>query len=141
MTRTARAAFPRAIIKDRSQSRSGLGKVMKKEGAGSHNWGKLGEIETVGSELDYDSEGELTMLRSTGLDSDDALQDVPTRRKRSLSVPNDKEIEAAKQLRKNALNGTVDLATIARTSVAVSSVPGKDTINSIHSDAGTTGSP
>ncbi|KAJ3741459.1 hypothetical protein DFH05DRAFT_1559288 [Lentinula detonsa] len=139
MTRTARAAFPRAIIKDRSQSRSGLGKVMKKEGAGSHNWGKLGEIEPVGSELDYDSEGELTMLRSS-LDNDAALQGAPARRKRSTSVPNNKEIEAAKQLRKNALNGRVDLATIARTSVAVSSVP-KNIINSIHSDVSTTGSP
>ncbi|KAJ4479347.1 hypothetical protein J3R30DRAFT_3702598 [Lentinula aciculospora] len=117
MTRTARAAFPRAIIKDRSQSRSGFSKVMKKGGAGSHNWGKLGEIESDERELEYDSEGESAQLSS------DALQDVPPPRKRSTSVPNEKEIEAAKQLRKNALSGGVDLAAIARTSVAVSSPP------------------
>lgn len=59
MTRTARAAFPRAIIKDRSQSRSGLNKEMKKGGAGGHNWGKLGEVNDE-DELEYgeyDSEG------------------------------------------------------------------------------------
>lgn len=61
MTRTARAAFPRAIIKDRSQSRSGFSKEMKKGGAGSHNWGKLGEIENE-NELEYDSEGDSAQM-------------------------------------------------------------------------------
>ncbi|KAJ4497696.1 hypothetical protein C8R41DRAFT_820727 [Lentinula lateritia] len=139
MTRTARAAFPRAIIKDRSQSRSGFSKEMKKGGAGSHNWGKLGEIENE-NELEYDSEGDSAqMTRSSVNDGGFFLlpvirslltidcPEIPTPRKRSTSFPNESEIEAAKQLRKNALNDGVDLATIARTSVAVSSSP-KDTI-------------
>ncbi|KAJ3864230.1 hypothetical protein EV359DRAFT_64197 [Lentinula novae-zelandiae] len=121
MTRTARAAFPRAIIKDRSQSRSGFTKEMKKGGAGSHNWGKLGEIENE-NELEYDSEGDSAQMTRSSVDDE-----LPTPRKRSTSFPNESEIEAAKQLRKNALNDGVDLATIARTSVAVSSSP-KDTI-------------
>lgn len=68
MTRTARAAFPRAIIKDRSQSRSGLKKEMKKGGAGGHNWGKLGEVNNE-DELEYgryDSEGETEISSSFG---------------------------------------------------------------------------
>ena len=121
MTRTARAAFPRAIIKDRSQSRSGFSKEMKKGGAGSHNWGKLGEIENE-NELEYDSEGDSAQMTRSSVNDE-----ISTPRKRSTSFPNESEIEAAKQLRKNALNDGVDLATIARTSVAVSSSP-KDTV-------------
>ncbi|KAJ3814896.1 hypothetical protein EV368DRAFT_16647, partial [Lentinula lateritia] len=117
MTRTAKAAFPRAIIKDRSQSRSGFSKKMKKGGAGSHNWGKLGEIENE-NELEYDSEGDSAQMTRSSVNDE-----IPTPRKRSTSSPNESEIEAAKQLRKNALNDGVDLATIARTSVAVSSPP------------------
>jgi len=50
MTRTARAAFPRAIIKDRSESKSGLDKSLRKNGAGHHNWGSIaheGELESA----------------------------------------------------------------------------------------------
>ncbi|KAJ4491951.1 hypothetical protein C8J55DRAFT_420527 [Lentinula edodes] len=136
MTRTARAAFPRAIIKDRSQSRSGFSKEMKKGGAGSHNWGKLGEIENE-NELEYDSEGDSAQMTRSSVNDGGFFfapclltidcPEIPTPRKRSTSFPNESEIEAAKQLRKNALNDGVDLATIARTSVAVSSSP-KDTI-------------
>jgi len=114
MTRTARNAFPRAINRDRSQSKSGMDKSLKKEGAGKGNWGKLGEIEQ--DEItEYDSEGDLTVREGS--------QAVPIQRKRSTSVPDEKEIEAARELRKHAFNGEVDLATIARTSVAVSSSP------------------
>ncbi|KAJ3931172.1 MAG: hypothetical protein NXY57DRAFT_1062019 [Lentinula lateritia] len=151
MTRTARAAFPRAIIKDRSQSRSGFSKEMKKGGAGSHNWGKLGEIENE-NELEYDSEGDSAQMTRSSLVyvqpnilCELTSVDIRTTEgarvslrsvichgwwfstKRSTSFPNESEIEAAKQLRKNALNDGVDFATIARTSVAVSSSP-KDTI-------------
>jgi len=134
MTRTARAAFPRAIIKDRSQSRSGLKKEMKKGGAGGHNWGKLGEVNDE-DELEYgryDSEGETEISSSFGSTISDVSQATP--RKRSSSVPNDKDIEAAKQLRKHAFDAGVDLATIARSSVALSSSPPKATVP-ITSDA------
>ena len=43
MTRTARAAYPRAVIKDRSESRSGLDSSLRKAGAGHHNWGSLAD--------------------------------------------------------------------------------------------------
>ncbi|KIK67852.1 hypothetical protein GYMLUDRAFT_36638 [Collybiopsis luxurians FD-317 M1] len=103
MTRTSRAAFPRAILKDR-QSRSGLSNDMKKGGAGTHNWGKLGEIEIDQNDFEYDSEGGLAEMSNRSTASDGAEQ-IPAPRQRSTSVPNEKEIQAAKQLRKNALNG------------------------------------
>ena len=43
MTRTARATYPRAVIKDRSESRSGLDSSMRKSGAGHHNWGSIAD--------------------------------------------------------------------------------------------------
>ena len=43
MTRTARAAHPRAVIKDRSESRTGLNPSIRKSGAGHHNWGSLAD--------------------------------------------------------------------------------------------------
>lgn len=43
MTRTARAAYPRAVIKDRSESRNGLESSIRKSGAGHHNWGSLAD--------------------------------------------------------------------------------------------------
>lgn len=43
MTRTERAAFPRAVVKDRSESKSGLDKSIRKGGAGQHNWGRLSD--------------------------------------------------------------------------------------------------
>ena len=43
MTRTARAAYPRAVNKDRSESRSGLDTSMRKSGAGHHNWGSIAD--------------------------------------------------------------------------------------------------
>ena len=41
MTRTSRASFPRALMKDRSESKSGLDKSLRKNGAGTHNWGSI----------------------------------------------------------------------------------------------------
>lgn len=41
MTRTERSLSPRAIIKDRSESKSGMDKALRKGGAGSHNWGNI----------------------------------------------------------------------------------------------------
>lgn len=41
MTRTERAAYPRAINRDRSESRTGLDSSLRKRGAGGHNWGSL----------------------------------------------------------------------------------------------------
>lgn len=43
MTRTERSLSPRAIIKDRSESKSGMDKALRKGGAGGHNWGNINE--------------------------------------------------------------------------------------------------
>ena len=45
MARTSRAAYPRAVMKDRSESRSGGDKSIRKSGAGPHNWGSLADEE------------------------------------------------------------------------------------------------
>ncbi|KAF5392980.1 hypothetical protein D9757_001355 [Collybiopsis confluens] len=131
MTRTSRAAFPRAILKDR-QSRSGLSNEMKKGGAGTHNWGKLGEMETDQGDVEpeYDSEGETAAMNemkknAASLMIAEASEQLAATGKRSTSVPNAKETEEAMQLRKHALNGQVDLAAIARSSVVLSSSPPK----------------
>lgn len=43
MTRTARADHPRAVLRDRSESRSGLSPSIRKDGAGQHNWGSIAD--------------------------------------------------------------------------------------------------
>lgn len=53
MTRTERAAFPRALMRDRSESKSGLDKSLRKGGSGHHNWGSIldeGYLETAAVE-------------------------------------------------------------------------------------------
>ena len=59
MTRTARSSFPRAIVKDRSESKSGLDKSLRKNGAGMHNWGSLADEEVLEFAAIYDEEQEL----------------------------------------------------------------------------------
>lgn len=59
MTRTARAVFPRAVNKDRSESKTGLDRSIRKGGAGQHNWGSLSDER----ELEYgDMEDDETPL-------------------------------------------------------------------------------
>jgi hypothetical protein len=41
MTRTARSASLRSILKDRSESKTGLNNNVRKNGGGAHNWGSL----------------------------------------------------------------------------------------------------
>ena len=41
MTRTARASYPNALAKDRSEAKNGMDKRIPKGGAGPHNWGRL----------------------------------------------------------------------------------------------------
>lgn len=43
MTRTERAGFPRALLRDRSESKSGLDKSVRKNGSGQHNWGSIND--------------------------------------------------------------------------------------------------
>jgi GAF domain-containing protein len=51
MTRTERSIAPRALMKDRSEARNGLGTSLRKGGGGAHNWGSLGD------EARYEEEG------------------------------------------------------------------------------------
>ena len=59
MTRTERATSPRAIIKDRSESKTGTDKRMPKGGAGTHNWGSLTDERELEEAAEYDEQREL----------------------------------------------------------------------------------
>ncbi len=73
MTRTERAVFPKAMLKDRSESRSGLDKSLRKNGAGQHNWGRLADER----ELEFaalDDEAMDMQKEETDVDADTASQ-------------------------------------------------------------------
>lgn len=65
MTRTARSSFPRAILKDRSESKTGLDKSLRKNGAGMHNWGSLADEEVLEFAAMDDEEHDLADDEST----------------------------------------------------------------------------
>lgn len=120
MTRTARATYPRAALKDRSQSRSGMDKSLKKDGAGRGNWGKLGEVEYDDEydEESYEAETENLDASETGSEgrifiatfylpnSRDCLRSASSTLELKRSVSDQKEVEAARAFRKRALSGT-----------------------------------
>lgn len=56
MTRTERATSPRAILKDRSESKSGMNKRTPKGGAGTHNWGSLSNERDLEDAAMFDQE-------------------------------------------------------------------------------------
>lgn len=58
MTRTERSLSPRAIIKDRSESKSGMDKALRKGGAGSHNWGNINDEYLIEAEALDDQQQE-----------------------------------------------------------------------------------
>ncbi|KAF8152972.1 hypothetical protein B0H34DRAFT_721666 [Crassisporium funariophilum] len=132
MTRTARATYPRAVIKDRSESRTGLESGLRKSGAGHHNWGSLADEQQLESaaleDEDLDEETEIkgpaedltasTSSRSISPHNKPEIQ-------RSTSGLSDDELENARKFRKNALKktGEIDLTAIARTSAGASTSP------------------
>ncbi|KAG9226674.1 hypothetical protein CCMSSC00406_0006101 [Pleurotus cornucopiae] len=119
MTRTERATNPRAVIRDRSESKSGLNKSMPKNGAGTHNWGSYADERELEDAALADEEQEL------GDDLPKAEAKKPAA-VRSLSGPSEQELQQAKEFRKGALKAEgIDLAAIARTSAAVASSPPK----------------
>ncbi|KAH8827151.1 hypothetical protein DL96DRAFT_1710297 [Flagelloscypha sp. PMI_526] len=110
MTRTARSSSLKALIKDRSESRNNRDQSLRKGGAGQHNWGAMRD-EGQYNDDEFDEQPEED---SAGIDS----KPETTRR------ASDEDIASAKQFRKHALNKDgLDLASIARTSSAVSSSP------------------
>ncbi|KAG7095841.1 hypothetical protein E1B28_006536 [Marasmius oreades] len=124
MTRTERSAFPRAVMRDRSLSKSGLEKSLRKEGGGAHNWGRL-EDEWEHQTMEDDVREDDERFSTSGDAADKVAPMIP-----SPSMT-EEELEAAKQFRKHAFKkGQIDLASIARTSNAVSSSPPKATIAS-----------
>jgi Hyaluronan / mRNA binding family len=111
MTRTARAAFPRAVEKDRHESRTGLSASLRKDGGGAHNWGnalqdeQLLEDEAFADELADEEtakvEGEAKVPKAvaveTGRDTNDAVSakdasegDLETARKSRMGIMNKK---------------------------------------------------
>jgi len=128
MTRTARAAYPRAVIKDRSESRSGLDTSMRKAGAGHHNWGSLADerqLEFAASN-DKDFEEEEPAVPLSASEDTSSTRSVspaakPEMSRSFTSEMSEEELEKARQFRKNLLkkSGELDLTAIARTSAAV----------------------
>ncbi|KAH7928355.1 hypothetical protein BV22DRAFT_1192907 [Leucogyrophana mollusca] len=132
MTRTERSAFPRALVRDRSESKSGLDKSIRKNGGGQHNWGSLadeGYLEAAGLEDEQNEFAEVA-----------AQPDVdrkPTMERKTSSI-SEEERQDARKFRKGALKGQdIDLSAIARTSAAVSISPPSRTPITMTRDADT----
>ncbi|KIJ64697.1 hypothetical protein HYDPIDRAFT_175275 [Hydnomerulius pinastri MD-312] len=147
MTRTERSAFPRALVRDRSESKSGLDKSLRKGGGGHHNWGSLADEGYLEAAAMEDEEKDLAEAQGKK-DGTPNISDIidfsrgsfpdsvekpekPVMERRSNSVT-EEERQSARKFRKNALKGQdIDLSAIARTSSAVSaSPPGRVTITS-----------
>ncbi|KAI9567753.1 hypothetical protein HD554DRAFT_2106555 [Boletus coccyginus] len=118
MTRTERAAFPRALMRDRSESKSGLDKSLRKGGGGHHNWGSIADESYLEAAALEDGQQAL----ATEEDRTDSLdKNASERRSNSLT---EEEKHLARNFRKTALKGQdIDLSAIARTSAAVSTSP------------------
>ncbi|KAJ8082123.1 hypothetical protein PM082_007970 [Marasmius tenuissimus] len=124
MTRTERSAFPRAVNRDRSLSKSGLERSLRKDGGGAHNWGRLeDELDHEYGALDDDIREDEEASSSSSDAADKPVIVSPS------SSMTEQEVEAAKQFRKHAFKkGEIDLASIARTSNAASTSPPKATV-------------
>ncbi|KAI0305100.1 hypothetical protein B0F90DRAFT_1808952 [Multifurca ochricompacta] len=126
MTRTERSHSLRALIKDRSEARNGMDNSVPKGGAGAHNWGSLGSEIYFENDAPVDGDAEFEdQAKETGVSK--TRPKKPTAVHRTSSVT-DEDRENAIKVRKNALNGDIDLAAIARSSVAVSASPPKDNV-------------
>ena len=119
MTRTERAAFPRALVKDRSASvpfipqfipltsdrhisKNGLDNSLRKSGGGAHNWGSTLDQEDgdYADDVQYDAEA------STNITVGDALPERTKDRRESVSTSseqNDEDKEKAIAFRAKAL--------------------------------------
>ncbi|KAF8065019.1 hypothetical protein FPV67DRAFT_1450852 [Lyophyllum atratum] len=129
MTRTARATYPRALNKDRSESKTGHDKSIRKGGAGPYSWGSLD------SEVDH----EMAALDDERINLDLEVQEIAAEHisdhpkplesrqpamRRLSDVMSNEELETARKFRKNALKRpAVDLSAIARTSSGASTSP------------------
>ncbi|KAK2460858.1 hypothetical protein APHAL10511_007328 [Amanita phalloides] len=119
MTRTERASYPRAVLRDRSLSRSGLNTHLRKGGAGRHNWGGIEHESRLEYQALDDEERELERLPEDEIPNTAKTEDKKPGLSRTTSSMSDEERRRAMNIRKNALKKDIDLATIARTSTAV----------------------
>lgn len=123
MTRTERAGFPRALLRDRSESKSGLDKSVRKNGSGQHNWGSINDERYLEAAALADGEEEEFEEDTTGQQRNNSVHEKPKLEKRINSLT-EEERESARQIRKNALKAQdLDLSMIARTSSAASTSP------------------
>jgi len=126
MTRTARSTFPRALVKDRSESKSGHrdDKHIRKDGAGAHGWGSIADERRLEDAALNDEQHEFYEEYL-----DEAMHtEKPYGLERTASISSasgdSDQLESAKEFRKHALKSKgIDLAAIARTSAAVSISP------------------
>ncbi|KAG2134782.1 hypothetical protein DEU56DRAFT_808535 [Suillus clintonianus] len=122
MTRTERAGFPRALLRDRSESKSGLDKSVRKNGSGQHNWGSINDERYLEAAALADEEEEFEG-DTTDQQLNNSVHKKPKLEKRANSFT-EEERESARQIRKNALKAQdIDLSMIARTSSAASTSP------------------
>lgn len=122
MTRTERAGFPRALLRDRSESKSGLDKSVRKNGSGQYNWGSINDERYLEAAALADEEEEFEEA-TTDQQGNDSVHKKPKPEKRANSFTEEQR-ESARQIRKNVLKAQdIDLSMIARTSSAASTSP------------------
>ncbi|KIK38520.1 hypothetical protein CY34DRAFT_809250 [Suillus luteus UH-Slu-Lm8-n1] len=126
MTRTERAGFPRALLRDRSESKSGLDKSVRKNGSGQHNWGSINDeryLEAAALADEEEEEFEEDRDTTDQQRGNDSVHKKTKLEKRANSFT-EAERENARQIRKNVLKAQdIDLSMIARTSSAASTSP------------------
>lgn len=114
MTRTERSLSPRAMIKDRSESKTGMDKAFRKGGAGSHNWGNINEYLLETEVLDDDEGQDLAANKgaySATLAMRPSIDQPPTPEESvdkpelatRTSIPSEEDLNAALEVRKRAL--------------------------------------
>jgi len=150
MTRTERNITKRAIIRDRSESKSGLDKSDRKGGAGAHNWGSLDDernLELLAREDNEDEglsgdEDESVLARAGPPGQNPGPHDGNLNERRASAsaagLSSREWQETARQFRAKALKDGSDLGAIARTSAgAVSTSPGRSSTITVTTDATT----
>ncbi|KAG2366485.1 hypothetical protein BDR07DRAFT_1470071 [Suillus spraguei] len=103
MTRTERAGFPRALLRDRSESKSGLDKSVRKNGSGQYNWGSINDERYLEAAALADEEDEFEEA-TTGTDQqgNNSVHKKSKPEKRANSFT-DEQRENARQIRKTIL--------------------------------------
>ena len=114
MTRTERSLSPRAILKDRSESKTGMDKALRKGGAGGHNWGNINDEYSLETEALDDERQELVpnkglypatihmRLATHQPPAPEKPADKPELAGRA-SIPSEEDLSAAREVRKRAL--------------------------------------